>query len=258
MKINCIGGGPGGLFFSILMKQRFPLSQITVYERNRRGDTFGFGVVFSDETMVNIAEADPESVAAIEAEFRHWSAMDVYYRGRSVTSDGHGFAAISRVRLLDILTERALGLGVKVKFATEVSVDDVRDGADLIVASDGVNSSVRSLHQDVLRPQINHGSARYIWTATEAPFDRFAFIFKDTPHGVVQAHIYPYDETRSTFIVEMADVTWQRLQLGGHDAELTTGESDEHALHWCEDASQTTLAVMGSLATTRVGSASRG
>ena len=229
-----MGGGPAGLFFSILMKKQDPGCDITVYERNRRGDTFGFGVVFSDETLANIAESDPESIAAIEAEFRHWSAMDVRYRGRTITSDGHGFAALARVRLLDILARRAIGLGVRVEFETEVDVGALPDDFDLVVAGDGVNSGTRARHRARLRPTVAHGSAKYIWTATEAPFDRFTFIFEDTDHGAAQAHVYPYDDARSTFIVEMAQQTWDRSGLAGHDSGLPVGESDRHALRWCE------------------------
>ncbi|MXY04136.1 MAG: bifunctional salicylyl-CoA 5-hydroxylase/oxidoreductase [Acidimicrobiales bacterium] len=250
MKIACIGGGPASLFFSILMAKQDADHDITVYERNRRGDTFGFGVVFSDETLANIAETDPDSIAAIESEFRYWGAMDVRYRGRTITSDGHGFAALSRVRLLEILTSRALELGICVEFETEADVDGLAGEVDLVVAGDGVNSGTRTRYADDLHPVIRGGSARYIWTGTDAPFDRFTFIFEDlflediehsedikhsddAAHRTLQAHIYPYDETRSTFIVEMAEATWQRLQLGGHDAGLSPGESDQHALDWC-------------------------
>ncbi|MXW95103.1 MAG: bifunctional salicylyl-CoA 5-hydroxylase/oxidoreductase [Acidimicrobiaceae bacterium] len=233
MRILCVGGGPASLFFSILMKKQDPRNDITVYERNRRGDTFGFGVVFSDETLANVAESDAESIAAIESEFRYWSAMDVRYRGRTITSDGHGFAALARVRLLDILTGRATDLGVKVEFETEADIDDLAGDADLVVAGDGVNSGTRSRYHQQLQPTISHGSAKYIWTATDAPFDRFTFIFEDTDHGTVQAHVYPFDDTRSTFIVEMAEATWNRAQLHGHDRGLAVGESDGHALQWC-------------------------
>ena len=234
MKIVCVGGGPASLFFSILMKKQNPGCDITVYERNRRGDTFGFGVVFSDETLANIAESDPESIAAIESEFRYWSAMDVRYRDRTITSDGHGFAALARVRLLDILTQRATSLGVRVEFETDADIDTLPGDVDLVVAGDGVNSGTRTHYSKQLQPTITDGSAKYIWTATEAPFDRFTFIFEDTDHGVVQAHVYPYDDSRSTFIVEMAQETWNRSELAGHDTGLSLGESDQHALQWCE------------------------
>lgn len=234
MKIACVGGGPVGLFFGILMKNQDGRNDITVYERNRRGDTFGFGVVFSDETLANIADSDPPSIAAIEAEFRYWSAMDVRYGSRSLTSDGHGFAALSRVRLLDILAERAIALGVDVRFETEATIEDLDDDVDLIVAGDGVNSAIRSQYEQQLRPTIARGPAKFIWTGTDAPFDRFTFIFEDTDHGVVQAHVYPFDDTRSTFIVEMAEATWEHAGLSGHDDGLQPGESDQHAIAWCE------------------------
>ena len=233
MKIVCVGGGPASLFFSILMKKQDPCNDITVCERNRRGDTFGFGVVFSDETLANVADSDPESIAAIESEFRYWSAMDVRYRDRTITSGGHGFAALARVRLLEILTRRAEGLGVRVEFETEAAIDTLPGDIDLVVAGDGVNSAVRSHYRKQLKPIVRYGSARYIWTGTEAPFDRFTFIFEDTDYGVVQAHVYPFDDSRSTFIVEMAESTWQRAQLSGHDTGLSVGQSDQHALEWC-------------------------
>ena len=234
MKIACIGGGPAGLFFAILMKRQDPAHSITVYERNRRGDTFGFGVVFSDETLSNIADSDPQSISAIEAEFRYWSAMEMRYQGGSITSDGHGFAALSRQRLLDILSARAIELGVDVRFATEITADRLADDIDLVVACDGVNSAFRESHADVLRPSVTRGPATYIWTGTSAPFDRFTFLFEDTEHGVVQAHVYPFDDNTSTFIVEMADDTWHRSGLDGHAEGLAPGESDQHAIGWCE------------------------
>lgn len=234
IRIECIGGGPAGLFFAILMKSRHPRAQIVVHERNQRGDTFGFGVVFSDETLDNIAAADEPSIKAIESAFRYWGAMDVRRGGRSVTSDGHGFAAISRVRLLDVLTDRAEALGVEVRFQAEISDLDAI-AADLIVAADGVNSGVRRQLEDHLRPRVTRGPAKYIWTGTTAPFDRFTFLFEETDHGWVQAHVYPFDEQRSTFIVEMAESTWQAAGLAGHDEGLLLGESDTHALEWCEE-----------------------
>ncbi|HUG84393.1 MAG TPA: bifunctional salicylyl-CoA 5-hydroxylase/oxidoreductase [Euzebya sp.] len=235
MRIACIGGGPAGLFFAILMKSRQPGTEVVVHERNRRGDTFGFGVVFSDETLANIAVHDPESIRAIEREFRHWSAMDVRVRGRRLTSDGHGFAALARVRLLDILARRAIDLGVDVRFEREVDdIDAVVQRSDLVIWADGVNSLTRTRFAAELVPSITDGAARFIWTGTDAPFDRFTFIFTETPHGWVQAHVYPFDDRRSTFIVEMAESTWREAGLAGQDDGLVPGESDAHALKWCE------------------------
>ena len=233
MKIACIGGGPAGLFFAILMKKRHCDAEVSVFERNQRGDTFGFGVVFSDETLANIAQADAKSVAAIEAEFRYWSAMDVRRGGQALTSDGHGFAALARVRLLDILSERALELGVELQFNTEVNLNDVA-AYDLIVAGDGVNSGIRQELAEHLKPTIVQGATKYIWFGTKAAFDRFTFIFEATPHGWVQAHIYPFDKDRSTFIVELHESTWRAAGLAGRDLGLGPGDSDEHATAWCE------------------------
>ncbi len=215
------------------MKLQDPSSDLVVYERNRRGDTFGFGVVFSDETLANIAAADPPSIEAIEAEFRYWSAMDVRRGEQSVTSDGHGFAALARVRLLDVLTTRALELGIDIRFEQNIEDLDAIE-ADLIVAGDGVNSGVRSALEEFIQPTIKRGPAKYIWTGTTAPFDRFTFLFEETEHGWVQAHVYPFNETTSTFIVEMAASTWEAAGLAGHDGELSIGESDQHAIEWCE------------------------
>ncbi|MFV2040103.1 MAG: FAD-dependent monooxygenase, partial [Acidimicrobiales bacterium] len=234
MKIACVGGGPGGLFFAILIKARMPDAEVVVHERNPRGDTYGFGIVFSDETLTNLAEADGPTVAAIEAEFRYWSAMDVRFKGRSITSDGHGFAAMPRLRMPQILTARALDLGVDVRFDTNITDLEQLSDADLIVAADGANSGVRTSLAEYFKPSILLSSTRYIWTATQAPFDRFTFIFEESEHGWIQAHVYPYDESLSTFIVEMADTTWQAAGLAGHDADLAIGESDLHGISFVE------------------------
>lgn len=246
MKIACVGGGPAGLLLAIVMKVRRPESDITVYERNRAGDTFGFGVVFSDETLANVLEADPVSLATIEAEFRYWSAMDTRFRGQSITSDGHGFAALSRARLLEILGQRAIDLNVDVRYETEVSnLDELRD-ADLIVAADGVNSGIRDSLAEHFKPTISRGPTKYIWTGTEATFDRFTFIFEETEYGWVQAHVYPFENGRSTFIVEMADATWEAAGLTGQ--RLGSGESDAAAVAWCEDVFSAHLGGKGLLA----------
>lgn len=235
MKIACVGGGPAGLLLAILMKTRQPDNDITVYERNRRGDTFGFGVVFSDETLSNIADADPPSFQAIEAEFRYWSAMDVRRSGQSITSDGHGFAALSRVRLLDILSQRALDVGVRIEFETNITGVASLGDVDLIVGADGVNSGLRSAFEQELVPTISRGPAKYIWAGTKAKFDRFTFIFEESEHGWVQAHVYPFNNNTSTFIVEMAESTWRAAGLDKHGHDLGPGLSDDHAISWCEE-----------------------
>lgn len=234
MRVACIGGGPASLFLSILLKVRRPSTEIVVHERNRPGETFGFGVVFSDETLSNIADSDPSSISSIQAEFRYWSAMDVRRGGRSITSDGHGFAALSRFRLLDILELRAADLGVDIRHGSEICSTAELADADLIVAADGVNSMVREANTERFLPEVQNGTAKYIWAATEAPFDRFTFLFEETPHGWVQAHVYPFDDTMSTFIVEMAESTWAAAGLAGHVEDAPPGSSDAHALSWCE------------------------
>jgi anthraniloyl-CoA monooxygenase len=234
-RIVCVGGGPASLFLAILVKSREPDTDIVVLERNRLGDTFGFGVVFSDETLSNIAGADAASITAIEDRFRYWGEMDIRFKGRTLSTEGHGFAALERKVLLEILTARAIELGIDVRFECDVtSLDEYRD-ADLIVGGDGLNSTVRSELIEHFEPTLPASPAKYIWTATEARFDRFTFIFEPTDHGWVQAHIYPFDDQRSTFIVEMAESTWEAWELGGHDDDLAVGESDQHGIEWCEN-----------------------
>ncbi len=235
MRIACIGGGPSGLFLAILMKRRRPDSEIVVFERNRLGDTFGFGVVFSDDTLANIAAADPESIEAIERRFRHWSEMEVRVAGRiPATTTGHGFSALSRVELLQILTARALELGVDVRFEHDVSdLDALRHEFDVVVAGDGVRSATRARLEAELQPSIVPQPAHYIWTGTEAPFDRFTFIFEHCPAGWVQAHVYPFDDTTSTFIIEMGDDTWANAGLDGI-TQFAPGVSDPQALAFCQ------------------------
>jgi anthraniloyl-CoA monooxygenase len=209
-----IGGGPAGLYFAALAKSLDPAREITVWERNAADDTFGFGVVFSDETLDGIAAADPVVFAAMESEFARWSDIDIHYRGRVETSGGHGFAAIARMRLLQILQQRCLGLGVDVRFqavaptAAELSAD-----YDLVVAADGVNSLTRAAHADVFQPSLDVRNCRYMWLGTDRVFEAFTFIIAETEYGPMQVHAYPFSGDRSTFIVEMTERTWQAAEL---------------------------------------------
>ncbi len=236
MKVVVAGGGPGGLFTAILLRARGRADDVTVYERNGPHDTFGFGVVFSDETLETLAEADHASVNEVIRACRVWSGLDVVYRGRVIHSTGHGFSAISRLALLEILANRAEDLGVTINYHHEFSsVEDLPD-ADLFVACDGANSKIRTELAGVFRPSIEPGAARYAWFGTSHVFDGFRFIFEETEHGVVQAHSYPYSDTMSTFIVEMAETTWRALGLDAtENTELAPGQSDEHALRFSED-----------------------
>jgi len=199
MRIAIAGGGPGGLYLSILLKRLDPSHEVVVYERNAPDDTFGFGVVFSDETLTAFEAADPESYAEITRRFVRWSEIDVHYRGEVITSGGHGFSALGRKQLLNILQTRAAELGVELHFRHEVSELD----GDLIVAADGVNSTLRAEYG--FEPELDQRKATYAWFGTDHVFDAFTFIIKETPRGVVQVHAYPYSDSMSTFIVETTD-----------------------------------------------------
>jgi len=235
--IASVGGGPGGLFSAILLKKTDPSREVVVYERNRADDTFGFGVVFSEETLDTISAADPESLQRIAAEFRHWSAIDVDFLGTRERSDGHAFAALERRRLLGILGERAAQLGVDLRFSTEApDLDVLRREHDLVIAADGVNSRIREALADQFRPSLDRRTAKYVWFATTRPFDCFTFQFVETEFGLFWAHIYPFDGERSTFIVETDVTTWERAGLGGFAAaERRPGENDERSMRFCEE-----------------------
>jgi len=231
-RIVCVGGGPAGLFTAILAKQAFPGWDVVVHERNSYLTTWGFGVVFSDETLGNIAAADPVAFERIEAEFRYWSDLEIRRGGVVTRTTGHGFAALPRLRLLQILADRAGELGVDVRF--ESAVEDVTDlEADVVVVAEGVNSPTRQMMASQLAPQVVPGSARYAWFGTEHDFGIFTFLFEETPHGVVQAHCYPYGPDRSTFIIEMAEDTWREAGLDNGTA-LATGETDPAAKAYAE------------------------
>jgi anthraniloyl-CoA monooxygenase len=203
VRIAVIGGGPGGLYFAALAQQLGPDHDITVWERNAADDTFGFGVVFSDETLGGIEHADPAVLAAMEAEFARWDDIDVHFRGETLTSGGHGFAAMSRKRLLEILQARCRELGVTVHFESEApDVAELAASHDLVVAADGANSAVRSRFADAFRPTLDKRRCRYMWLGTDLVFDAFKFYVRETPYGVMQIHGYPYDARGSTFIVE--------------------------------------------------------
>jgi anthraniloyl-CoA monooxygenase len=205
MRIVCIGGGPAGLYFGILMKMLDPSHRISVVERNRPYDTFGFGVVFSDATMDNMRKWDPATADAIEQAFNHWDDIEVLIKGRRMRTSGHGFVGIGRKKLLNILQARAEELGVELIFEREVDSDLDFPDADLIVAADGVNSKIRTKYADTFRPDILLRPNRYIWLGTNKRFDAFTFDFRKTEHGWFQAHIYKFEEGAATFIVETTE-----------------------------------------------------
>jgi len=212
MKVVSIGGGPAGLFFSIVLKRVHPAAEIVVHERNAPDDTFGWGVVFSDQTLGNIAAADPETFARIAADFVHWDAIDVNYRGRTIRAGGQGFAGIARKRLLGILQERALALGVDVRFRSPIDADAVRD-ADVIVAADGANSATRRAHETIFGTTLEGRRCRYMWLGCRQPFEAFTFAFERTDHGWFQIHAYQFDAHTSTVIVECREETWRAAGL---------------------------------------------
>jgi len=221
MRIVSIGGGPAGLYFSLLMKKADPGHDITVVERNRADDTFGFGVVFSDATLESFAEADRESYTEITGSFAHWDAIDIHYRGAVLTSRGHGFAGIARQRLLDILQRRCAELGVRLEFQTEVGDLAAYADADLVVGADGVNSVVRGRHAEQFKPHVDWRPNKFVWLGTTYPFAAFTFLFKESEHGLWRVHAYRYDASTSTFILETTEETWRRAGLDQADEDRT-------------------------------------
>ncbi|MDB5613735.1 MAG: bifunctional salicylyl-CoA 5-hydroxylase/oxidoreductase [Devosia sp.] len=208
MRIVCIGGGPAGLYFALLMKKNHPEHNVTVVERNKPYDTFGWGVVFSDATMSAMVEWDPESASEIQDAFNHWDDIEVLFKGTRQRTSGHGFVGIGRKKLLNILQQRCEALGVDLVFETDASGDLDYADSDLVIASDGFNSKIRNAYQDVFQPDLAVRPNRYIWLGTNKLFDAFTFDFRKTDHGWFQAHIYKFDENTSTFIIETTEETY--------------------------------------------------
>ena len=229
MKILSIGGGAAGLYFGILMKKLDPTNEITILERNRPYDTFGWGVVFSDQTLSNFVRADEPTARTILQSFNHWDDIDVRINNTSIISGGHGFCGIGRKRLLNILQERAEGLGVKLVFETDIKDDQeaAREyGADLVIAADGLNSAIRTRYESTFKPDIDTRKCRFVWLGTKKLFKDFTFIFENTEFGWFQAHIYQFDGDTSTFIVETPEDVWLRAGIDQM--------SQEESIAFCE------------------------
>jgi anthraniloyl-CoA monooxygenase len=229
MKIACVGGGPAGLYFAISMKLRDPAHDITVIERNRPDDTFGWGVVLSDETLANLAANDPVSAEAIRANFAYWDDIAVNYRGERIVSTGHGFCGIGRKQLLILLQERARALGVRLQFETEVeSAAGLAKTHDLVIAADGLNSKVRAEFAQYFKPDIDVRKCKFAWLGTHQKFDdAFTFIFEETEHGWIWAHAYQFDADTATFIVECSEETWAKFGFGTMSKERSIAVCEE-------------------------------
>jgi anthraniloyl-CoA monooxygenase len=229
MKLLCIGGGPAGLYFALLMKKRFAAAHVTVVERNRPFDTFGWGVVLSDQTLGNLQAADAKTARQVGDALNHWDDIELFFKGRSMRSSGHGFCGIGRKQLLNILQERCIELGVDLVFETDVTDDQAliaQYDADLVIASDGLNSRIRTRYAPTYRPDIDLRQCRFVWLGTHKTFDAFTFAFERTEHGWFAAHAYKYNADTSTFIVETPEKVWK---AHGLDAM-----SQEEAIGFCE------------------------
>ena len=216
MRVEIVGAGPAGLYLGVLLRRADPSVDVRVAERNAPDATFGWGVVFSEETLGSLRDADPETHLEITDTFARWDRVDIRYRGRELRSRGHSFSAIARKRLLEILQRRCRAVGVELEFGLEVSE---LPEADLVVGADGANSLVRGLGE--FGTKVEPEGSKYVWFGTDHVFDAFTFVFKETEHGVYNVHAYPYDEGMSTFIVECPLETW----LGAGHEDMSEEEN---------------------------------
>ncbi len=227
MKVNIVGGGPGGLYLALLLKQADAGHDVRILERNRADDTFGFGVVFSDATLENLQQADAPTHAAIERAFHHWDDIDIHYRGKTLTSTGHGFAGLSRQTLLEILAARCRELDVTLEYEADVEDPESLRDADLLVGADGLSSVVRTRWESEFAPNIDLRPNRFVWLGTTLPLRAFTFWFRENEHGLWRVHAYQYEPDRSTFIVEARDETFASAGLDENDEDATLAFCEE-------------------------------
>lgn len=236
MRIAVVGGGPGGLYLASWAKQFDPAGEVVVWERNPEGDTFGFGVVFSDGTLLGIKETDPALYDAMAARSERWADIAVRYRGEVVRSAGHGFAAIGRKELLRLLYRRCAESGVMLRFGEQgPPVERLLAEYDLVVAADGANSAIRSGRSDAFGTSLDTRSSRYIWLAVDKPFDALTFLVAESGHGALHGHAYPFSAELSTFIVEADEHSWRAAGLAAPVAGLTPDGSDRFAVERLEE-----------------------
>ncbi len=235
--ISIVGGGPGGLFLGILLRQMRPDWAVEIWERNAPDATFGFGVVFSDRTVELLEQADPESLSLIRENFQSWTDIEISTSNGFMRTGGHGFSAIARHRLLNILQQRARDVSLTVHYESEVAnLDDLYSKSDVVVGADGINSQVREHWHSQFDTDIRLGAARFIWFATPRRYDALTFHFVDTEYGPFSTHAYPFSDELSTFIVETDTDTWQRAGLDrSSEGNLGIGESDKRSMDFCRE-----------------------
>ena len=219
MKVTVIGGGPGGLYFALLAKKAWPRWDISVYERNRPDDTFGFGVVFSDQTLDSFKAYDLVTYERIRRRFAYWGDVDVVYKGQTLRSGGNGFCGCSRVALLNSLQDRGRELGVHMRFQREVQSLEEFPDSDLIVVADGINSRIREKYKEHFQPSVDLRPNKFTWLGSTRPLDAFKYFFRETPQGIVLAHCYQYEANRSTWVIEMNHETWSNFGLDKLDEQ---------------------------------------